>query len=201
MREVKVARPLLLKGAAAALPERRRAPCAALACRRTWRRGRGETPGVPHVPSGKTEEEEPASPCAGSSQGAISHACRAVARRRVRLFDNRRMGKSENKPLFSPPPPGEAGKAGRGRGAGAASANSMRRHITTARRAAPPPRRSRRRGSRSPRLQHCSGVKTMSRSVPKSLPACWTFTITASGISRKEKSSRERCSKSRPTRS
>ena len=31
---------------------RRRAPCVAPACRNTWRRGRGETPGVPHAPLG-----------------------------------------------------------------------------------------------------------------------------------------------------
>ena len=57
----KVAPPLLSR-AAAALCCKHRAPGVPIACRYTWRRGRGETPCVPHAPSGEKEQRRPACP-------------------------------------------------------------------------------------------------------------------------------------------
>ena len=46
-------RSLALKGSGSPVPlQRRRAPWSSMAYRRPWRRGRGETPGVPHAPMG-----------------------------------------------------------------------------------------------------------------------------------------------------
>ena len=69
---------LLLKEQRLPCASRRRAPCGAPACRNTWRRGRGETPGVPHAPSGagrQRRQRKCGLPRAERRTGAISHVC------------------------------------------------------------------------------------------------------------------------------
>ena len=83
LREAKIERwPRRCFRAAAALCFKHRAPGVPMACRYTWRRGRGETPGVPHAPFGGKGTEKTGFPCAGSIQGAILHVHRRAKRRR-----------------------------------------------------------------------------------------------------------------------
>jgi hypothetical protein len=72
LREAKIERwPRRCFRAAAALCFKHRAPGVPIACRYTWRRGRGETPGVPHAPMGDTEKGMSGFPRAGQRTEAM----------------------------------------------------------------------------------------------------------------------------------
>jgi hypothetical protein len=69
-RKSKVAPPLLFTSSGCPVL-RHRAPGVPIACRYTWRRGRGETPGVPHAPEGEMRDKETGFPRAGQTTEAM----------------------------------------------------------------------------------------------------------------------------------
>src|ERR687895_450022 len=80
---------LLLKEQRLPCASRRRAPCGAPACRNTWRRGRGETPGVPHAPWGpEGKEGKGSAACPGPSEEQGRLATSAREANAAGLFDN-----------------------------------------------------------------------------------------------------------------
>ena len=77
------------EGGPAVCSHEQRLPCAPaqapgvpVACRHTWRRGRGETPGVPHAPTGEMRKARgrPACPRAGQRTGAMTRVWSSDAR-------------------------------------------------------------------------------------------------------------------------